>query len=196
MAELLGQPLIMLPKEGLAPLIHRMKTIPNAQMRFCTRILKLKEYGKFIELAAPAVSYIGLRADEDEREGATHGGDFVPKGSSLKQRYPLQEWGYSIDDVYTFLEKIKVIIPERTDCALCFYQRLGEWYLLWLNHISIWMEGESIEEKYGYTFRSPSRDTWPAAMKDLRIIFESGKKPEISLKMMDKRKGMCRACTL
>lgn len=66
----LGQPLVMLGNEGLVALNKRQECLPNHQKRFCTRILKLRPYGKFIQEAQPAISYIGLRDDEEEREGA------------------------------------------------------------------------------------------------------------------------------
>lgn len=50
----------------------------------------------------------------------------------------------------------------------------------------------------GDTLRSKDRDTWPAALKDLRVRFEAGDVPTMSLKMMDKARqiGKCRVCTL
>lgn len=48
------------------------------------------------------------------------------------------------------------------------------------------------------TLRSAKRDSWPAALADLRKEFEAGRVPERSLKMMDRRRqvGSCRVCTL
>ena len=66
---LLGQPILRLTNGTLASVIEDNKMLPNFRARFCTRILKLKPYGKFVAEAAPAVSYIGLRDDEDDREG-------------------------------------------------------------------------------------------------------------------------------
>lgn len=192
----LGKPLLMLENEGLVPLNKRMKAIPNWNMRFCTRLLKLKPYGDFIKNVQPAISYIGLRADEEEREGATHGGDYVTKTDDVVQRFPLREIGFGIDDVYQFLMERQIRIPDRTDCARCFYQTIGEWYLLWKNHPEIYADAEAEELFHGHTYRSAQRDSWPASLRDLRAEFEKGRVPEISLRMMEKRKGMCRACTL
>ena len=192
----LGKPLLMLENEGLKPLNERMKALPNYRMRFCTRLLKPKPYGAFIKAAQPAISYIGLRADEEEREGATHGGDYAPVGSDIVQRFPLREIGFGLEEVQTFLMERQVRIPERTDCARCFYQCLGEWWNLWKQHPEIYEDAVQEEVKRGHTYRSDQRDTWPAALKDLRAEFEAGRVPTRSLNMMEKRKGMCRACTL
>lgn len=194
--KLLGSPIYALTNGTLVSIIHDNKMIPNVFSRFCTRILKLIPAGKFYVEHAPVIAYVGLRADEDEREGTRPGGDSASINTDVKQVFPFQDWGWGIDDVWAFLDVRNVNIPDRTDCAWCPYQRLGEWYLLWLNHLDIWMDGEQIEEEYGYTFRSPGRDTWPASMKELRERFETGDKPGISLRMMEKRRGMCRACSM
>lgn len=193
---LLGKPLLMLENEGLVPLNQRMKCLPNFQKRFCTRLLKLKPYGDFIKEAQPAISYIGLRDDEEGREGAHTGGDYAPIGTDVQQRFPLREIGFQLEDVQQFLMERQIRIPARTDCARCPMQMLGEWYNLWLYHPEIYADAEREEQEIGYTYRSPSRDTWPASLAELRIRFESGDKPTRSLNMMEKRKGMCRACSL
>ena len=65
-------------------------------------------------------------------------------------------------------------IPRRTDCARCPYQRLHEWRDLWTNHPEIYAHAEAQEERYGHTFRSAKRDTWPADLKGLRVELERG----------------------
>lgn len=67
-----------------------------------------------------------------------------------------------------------VAIPRRTDCKLCFFQRLVEWFELWRDDLDSYMEGEMLEFITGHTFRSPGRDAQPAALRDLRSKFESG----------------------
>lgn len=193
---LLGAKIHPVTNGTLVSIIHREKMIPNYRSRFCTRILKLIPAGRLYEAVQPCVAYVGLRADEDEREGTRPGGDSASIKSKVTQDFPFQRWGWGIDEVRAFLADRGVEIPERTDCAWCFWQKLGEWYNLWFHHIDIWMEGEAIEDQYGFTFRSPERDTWPASMRGLRQRFEAGDIPERSLRMMEKRSGMCRQCSL
>lgn len=80
----------------------------------------------------------------------------------------------------------------RIKSAVCPYQRLIEWWLLWRDHHDLWMEGEAWEAKTGHTFRSPSRDSWPASMKDMRVRFEAGEVPKRSVP----RELACRVCSL
>jgi len=192
----LGQPLIILTNGTLASLIEQQSMLPNCFARFCTRILKLKPYGAFMEQIAPAISYIGLRDDEDEREGAQPGGDYATLGAKVTQDFPFRRWGWDLETVWAFLDALDVAIPERTDCARCPYQKLGEWYNLWLNHPTIYASAAADEAEYGHTYRSPGRDTWPAALADLAKLFEAGTIPERSLRMMEKRTNMCRRCSL
>lgn len=194
--KLLGQPIIKLTNGTLATQIEANNMLPNVFARWCTRLLKLKPAGKFYEQFAPVICYVGIRDDEDEREGTRPGGDSSAVGTDVQQVFPFQHWGWDIDDVYNFLEAAGVSVPDRTDCARCPYQKLGEWYNLWLYHRDIYLDAEADEARWGHTYRSPGRDTWPAGLRELRILFEAGKIPERSLRMMEKRQGMCRACSM
>jgi len=196
LGELLNQPIITITNGTLASVINDNKMLPNCHARFCTRILKLRPAGQFYAKIAPVVAYVGLRDDEDEREGTRPGGDSAAINSDVRQDFPFQRWGWDIDSVWSFLEDCGVTIPDRTDCARCPYQKLGEWFNLYKDHPDIYASAEADEERFGHTFRSDKRDTWPASLKGLRERFDGGDIPERSLRMMDKRKGMCRACSL
>ena len=169
---LLGKPLLKIRhKLNLNELIDFYKALPSWRMRWCTRQLKI-EVAQAFYLAHPgSTAYVGLRADEEEREGGIYGEKVI------KQRYPLREWGWGINEVTEYLKKRGVSIPRRTDCARCCFQKLGEWWDLWKNYPEIYKNAEDQELKYGHTFRSPSRDTWPASLAGLRSEFESGRVP-------------------
>jgi len=144
----------------------------------------------FLAQSAPAVFYVGLRADEEQREG----GDYtdVP---NVEMRFPLREAGMGLADVWDFLEARQQRIPARTDCMVCFFQRLIEWWELWRDNPEGYAQGEAWEAQTGYTFRSDGRDSWPAALKDLRVEFEKGRVPRETRK--DAINGMkCRVCRM
>lgn len=193
---LLDTELVRLTNGTLASQIEDNRMIPNVFARWCTRLLKLKPFGKYVALYAPAVAYVGLRADEDSREGTRPGGDSAPVGTDIRQDFPFQRWGWEEADVRGLLLERGIVVPERTDCARCPYQRLGEWYMLWLNHPTIYASAEADEARWGHTYRTSTRDSWPAGLRELRERFEAGDIPQRSLDMMAKRAGMCRACTL
>lgn len=190
---LLGREIIRLQTDTLSGLIEKQNALPNWRQRWCTRMLKLEPYGKVLAALAttgPVTSYVGLRADEPLREG----GVFI-RVPEVTIRFPLREWGWGIKEVQGYLAEKGICIPKRTDCALCFFQRIGEWYDLWQQFPERWAEGERLEALTGHTFRSPGRDTWPAGMKELREQFESGRLPR------DRKDGAlaeakCRACSL
>jgi 3'-phosphoadenosine 5'-phosphosulfate sulfotransferase (PAPS reductase)/FAD synthetase len=197
LGKLLGSPIIPLTNGTLKSVCDDQGALPNFRMRFCTRLLKIAPFKAMLLEAMPAVAYVGLRADEADREGVDYGGD-VKFGTAdgITQRYPLREIGWGVGDVLKYLGGKGIVIPERTDCARCFFQRLGEWYRLWQRHPDIFDDAIADEDKFGFTYRTPGRDTWATSLRDLKAEFERGRVPEISLRMMDKRKDMCRTCTL
>jgi 3'-phosphoadenosine 5'-phosphosulfate sulfotransferase (PAPS reductase)/FAD synthetase len=190
LGELLGTPLTPIVSGSLIGLIEHYTALPNWRQRWCTRRLKIEPFAAWLLAQGPCVSYVGLRADEDDRAG----GDYlhVP---DVEMRFPLREWGWTLADVVGYLDARGVTIPTRTDCALCFFQRLIEWYELWRGDPAAWAEGERLEALVGHTFRSPGRDTWPAALKDLRTEFERGRVPRETRKdpIGDLK---CRVCRL
>jgi len=193
---LFGNPLTVIMESSLGGLIRQQNALPNWRQRWCTRLLKIEPFNKYLLEHRPAVVYVGLRADEPEnvRKGNTIFGNV----DGITQRFPLRELGWGINDVYQYLESKGITIPDRTDCARCFFQTLAEWWWLWKDNLEIWMDAEAQEEAIGHTFRSPGRDTWPAALVDLRREFEKGRIPRGAgqVDLMGRRGNMCRVCSL
>jgi hypothetical protein len=199
LSAMLGKPLLPIMKHSLKGLVIAQKAIPNHRQRWCTRLIKLEPYYGWLEEQKPCTSYVGLRADEESRPGM-----IFPDADGVTMRFPMREWGWELKDVLNFLDERGIVIPERTDCRWCFWQKLGEWWQLWRDDRESFLEAEALEEfvtaERGrqYTWRNPSRDSWPASLKELRARFERGDVPQRSLDMMDKRRlvGTCRVCTL
>lgn len=197
LGERLGRRIIPLMEVSLKQLIDEYQSLPNFRQRWCTRRIKIVPYRKFLSALVeqgPVVSYIGLRADEPGRAGGAYG-DI----DGVTMRFPLREWGMGEDDVQAELAARGIKIPPRTDCARCYHQRLGEWFLLWLENRDIFMDAVNDEQRTGYTFRTPGRDAWPSALADLAAEFERGNIPTTSLNRMARehmRAGSCRVCSL
>ena len=169
---------------GLNGLIEDQKMLPNVFARWCTRILKIEptiEY--FNTLPEGSVLYVGLRADEESRRGLY--------GEDIAVRFPLREWGFGLPEVVGYLNDRGVCIPERTDCARCPYQRIGEWRDLYNNYPEVYASAVAQEKASGHTFRSPGRDNWPADLESLAKEFDSGRK----LRAFN-RSTTCRVCSL
>lgn len=179
------RPLVLPPNRSLYDWIDFHQALPNWRMRWCTRQIKIEPCIAYLQQHPGSTLLVGLRADEDARVGLY--GDYAT------YRYPLREWGWALADVWAYLDTQQVTIPERTDCALCYGQRLGEWYRLWQQYPARFERGVQLEAQYGHTFRSAQRDSWPAALKDLRAEFERGRRPRGG-----DRTGptACRVCSL
>lgn len=197
MGERLGRRILPVMAKSLRQVIAEEGTLPNFRMRFCTRIIKIEPYRRLlVDLAqrGPVVSYVGLRADEPGRAGGAYSD--IP---GVSMRFPLREWGMGEDEVQAELAAREIRCPVRTDCARCYHQRIGEWFMLWLENRDLFLDAEADEARTGYTFRTPGRDKWPVALCDLRAEFERGNIPTTSLNRMAReqmRAGTCRVCSL
>lgn len=168
----------------LLGLIEEMQMLPNFRARFCTRMLKIEPTIEFFESLPPgSVLYVGLRADEEERRGLF--------GEDIAVRFPLREQGFDLAAVWAINNAAGVVIPDRTDCALCPYQRIGEWHRLWRDNPDEYWAGVAVELQHGHTFRSPGRDTWPASLYMLSLEFERGRPIRKT-----KKDAACRVCSL
>lgn len=182
--ERIDRPLICPSNHSLKFWIDFHGALPNFRMRWCTRQIKIEPCIAYLKTRPGSTLIVGLRADEDSRVGLY--GDYAT------YRYPLREWGWSVAEVYAYLDRQGVTVPRRTDCALCYGQRLIEWWELWKRYPNRFDQGVRLEAKYGHTFRSAQRDSWPAGLADLRTRFEAGDVPR------DTRPehGACRVCSL
>lgn len=179
----------------LGGLILKQGCLPNDRMRWCTRMLKIEPFEKYLLTSTPCTVFVGIRADEVDRDGVKW-----ERINGVVRRYPLVEWGWGLKDVLNYLEKRGVTIPRRTDCASCFYQTVWEWYLLWKDHPKLFARAEAYEGITNHTFRyrNPMRwkdesGKWPAALEDLRKRFEAGEIPQKKREMKD-RPAMCSVC--
>lgn len=197
LGDLLGSQILPIMAGSLKGVITKERTLPNFRHRFCTRVLKIEPFRKFMGEQAkvgPVISYVGLRADEEGRAGGAY--NDIP---GVQIRFPLREWGMGESDVQATLRAHGVRVPNRTDCAMCYHQRLGEWFELWTNHPDRFADAVAIEARYQETFRTPGRDSWPVGLAEMGARFERGDRPTISLNRMKRERmqaGGCRVCTL
>ena len=196
LGDLLGKKIQPIMAATLNGEVARQDAIPNWRQRWCTRILKIEPYAKWLsaqtEKYSEVFSYVGLRADEPEREGGDYAA--IP---GVNMIFPMRGWGWGLSDVLGYLKDRSITIPKRTDCARCFYQRLSEWWALWREHPEIWADIEAQEAAVGHTWRSPGRDTWPAGLAELRKEFEAGRIPRGADRQDDMFANMkCRVCRI
>ncbi len=199
MVEMTGAPLILPPTKSLDFWIREHNALPNWRQRWCTRQIKIVPCIAHLQANPGTVLNVGLRADEEDRVGLY--------GSFASYRYPLREWGWGLGEVNAYLRAREIDVPRRTDCDICYGQRLGEWFELWRDYPDRYAAGEAYEMQTGHTLRSPGRDTWPAALVDLRARFERGDVPrgvrppegDRSLAWVDDEQdeaAACRVCRL
>ncbi|SHE49718.1 phosphoadenosine phosphosulfate reductase family protein [Desulforamulus putei] len=123
--------------------------LPSPKQRWCTEVLKLIPYEKWIESSYPGcniISYVGLRADEKrERKG------LISKNRKIFTCFPFIEDGLTYDDIKHLLEKSGLGFPayyqwrKRSGCYFCFYQTKREWLGLYEHHPELYYKAMSYE---------------------------------------------------
>ncbi len=145
--------------------------LPSAQMRWCTKNLKIKPFEDWVG-DAEVYSYIGIRADED-RIG------YVSHKPNIKPVFPFQEDGIRKTDVLKILESAGLGLPTyyqwrtRSGCYFCFFQRKYEWVSLAERHPELFERAVEYEEKVNFKDKaSTARDyTW-SRKESLRQLIE------------------------
>jgi len=130
--------------------------LPSAQQRWCTINLKLKPFENFVG-DDEVISYVGIRADEPQREG------YISTKPNIKAVFPFKEDGLVKEDIIKLLEDSGLGLPKyyewrsRSGCHFCFYQRKIEWIGLYENHPDLFEDAKKYEK---YDEKTGKRYTW------------------------------------
>ena len=167
---ILGQPIVHLnaldligvaKKPGRNPFDIWLKEVyggflPSPQARWCTRILKIKPYEKYIG-DDRAISYIGIRGDEDRDGYQSKKPPVISEQPNIMPCYPFRDDNLGLADIKLILEESGLGLPSyyewrsRSGCYFCFYQKIGEWQGLKERHPD-WFEMAKTYEKDGFTW--------------------------------------------
>ena len=103
--------------------------LPSTHRRWCTRMMKLKPFERFIG-SDNCYNYVGLRADEKRDGYISHKPNIIPV-------YPFRDDGLIKIDIINILEESGLGMPPytlwgrtRSGCFFCFYQQKIEWVRL------------------------------------------------------------------
>jgi len=138
--------------------------LPSPKMRWCTKQLKIKPLEDFVG-EDDAISYIGIRADEN-RDG------YISTKPNIQPKFPFKEKGLVKADIIKLLEDSGIGLPDyyrwrsRSGCYFCFFQRKYEWVMLAQEHPDLFAKAVEYEEKHkdGRTY------TWTPGESLLDII--------------------------
>jgi len=99
--------------------------LPYWRARWCTPMFKIKPFQAWIG-GEEVVSYVGLRADEEERVGYL--GD---RGNNITPRYPLREMGICFEDRERIAREIGLPPSGPWSCDCCPFKN----HILWVDLI-------------------------------------------------------------
>lgn len=124
--------------------------MPSAQVRWCTRQLKLRPFELWIkpelEAGNKIFSYVAIRSDEEFREG------YKGNHENMKTILPFKEDGVDKQGVIGILEASGLGMPKyydwrsRSGCTFCFFQQKIEWVGLKERHPEAFEEAKSYEK--------------------------------------------------
>lgn len=153
----LCKPIVRLKYDGLGfDQILKMKNgfLPSPQVRWCTELLKIKPFERYVGDAA-VFSYVGIRADEMSRKG------YISTKPNIVARFPFIDAGIKQPDVRRILEQSGLGFPDyyawrsRSGCYFCFYQQRREWVGLLEKHPDLFkkaMEYERFDSATGIAY--------------------------------------------
>lgn len=119
--------------------------LPDARMRWCTRMLKLRPFEIYVGNDSVQL-YVGIRADEPNRTG------YISTKTNIRPRFPFVENGLRRKDIMRILEESGLGLPEyyrwrsRSGCYFCFFQQRREWVGLFENHKELFWKAASFEK--------------------------------------------------
>jgi 3'-phosphoadenosine 5'-phosphosulfate sulfotransferase (PAPS reductase)/FAD synthetase len=157
--------------------------LPSQNMRWCTRMLKLKPFEHYVG-DDPTMTYIAIRADED-RDG------YISTKPNITAVYPFKEHGIVKQDVFRILDDHGLGLPSyyrwrtRSGCYFCFFQRKSEWVGLKENHPDLFelaKRYEKIDEERSIRY------TWSKS-ESLSELEQPDRVAEIKRKLQDSMKA-------
>jgi len=196
---------------------HYKGFLPNPRARWCTRKLKIEPLERWLG-EDPAITYIGIRADEPNRKG------YIDVKGVIEPKFPFIEDGITLEGVKKILEDSGVGMPEyyrwrsRSGCHFCFFQRKSEWVGLAREHPELFENAVRIEESTPsrpgggkkYTFNRDEPLTRLITRKDEILARAAAKEAKIAARrqqmtleqallaeeLEDPESAPCHACTL
>lgn len=119
--------------------------LPDASTRWCTRMLKLKPYERYLG-SDEVISYVGIRADEAQRKG------YISTKPNIRTVFPFIEDNIGKEEVYRILKESGLGVPSyynwrsRSGCYFCFFQQKREWIGLYENHPDLFKKAAAYEK--------------------------------------------------
>lgn len=119
--------------------------LPDPRTRWCTRMLKLKPFEKYVG-DDPVHLYVGIRADEPNRTG------YVSRKPNITTVFPFVENGLRHKDIQRILKDSGIGLPEyykwrsRSGCYFCFFQQRREWIGLLEHHKDLFDKAAEFEK--------------------------------------------------
>lgn len=165
--------------------------LPDANTRWCTRMLKIKPFERYVGEDA-VTSYVGIRHDERGRRG------YISTKPNITARYPFIEDRIGREEVMRLLDKSGLGLPayydwrSRSGCYFCFFQQMNEWVGLLEHHPDQYWKAadfEKIDQTTGERFTWNSGESLYEISMPERVLQIKTTRPHRPLVVTKRGKG-------
>jgi len=112
--------------------------VPSMMARWCTRLFKVVPVNKYIE--KPCYMHLGIDAGESKRAKMN-----VEKG--VESRWLLIEHDIDRDGCKKLIADAGLVVPPKSGCWFCPYQRKAQWIELRRNHPELFCKAQQLEKR-------------------------------------------------
>jgi 3'-phosphoadenosine 5'-phosphosulfate sulfotransferase (PAPS reductase)/FAD synthetase len=146
------------------------KMLPSRVTRWCTDKFKRRVLGAYHK--KPCWVFIGYAADEAHRATiSTHQGQ--------EFRWPLIEHGIDRDGCKQLIKDYGFIVPPKSGCWICPFQRVSEWKILRRQHPDLFCKAKALEERHN------TRNKKPYYLRDIPLEKVVGESQQVLFKDME-----------
>lgn len=138
-----GRPVTVLKPEfrGCSTLLEfckKYRMTPNVMRRWCTAGFKVMPFNSYVD--SPCFVHVGIDAGEIKRAK-------VSCEEGMEKRYLLIEHGLDRDGCKGLIKKHGLMVPLKSGCWFCPFQRVGQWRKLRRVHPDLFCAARQLEDE-------------------------------------------------
>jgi hypothetical protein len=115
-----------------------MEMVPSMMARWCTKDFKVLPVNRYI--STPCWMHLGIDAGEAKRAR-------INATAGVESRWLLIEHDIDRDGCKRMIEAAGLVVPPKSGCWFCPYQRVAQWKSLRMNHPDLFCKAQKLEAR-------------------------------------------------